>query len=78
MAINAFFERAQLEERVDIKGLLLLDEAFYSDDEGSLQAAGILCQIALIDAEFVIIVVMRNVIETGRCCFTGGEGTSRS
>ncbi len=75
MTIDAIFERAQLEQRVDVEGFRLLHLAV--DAHGpwaSGQAAGVLRGLVLVHSKLVIVVVVGDVVEAGELLAGGGEG----
>ena len=66
MAIDAVFERAQLEQGVDVEGERLGHLAFHLHGPGPRgQAAGILRGLILVHAELVEVVVVGDVVEAG-------------
>ncbi len=74
MAIDTIFERAQLEQRVDIEGLRLLHLAV--DAHGPWaggQAPGVLRGLVLLYSKFVEVVVVSDVLEAGELLAGGGE-----
>jgi hypothetical protein len=74
MAVDAVFERAQLEQVVDVEGEGLGDFAFYLDRPGAgRQAAGVFGGVAFVDAELVKVVVVRDVVQGGELLAGGGE-----
>ncbi len=75
MAVDAVFERAQLEQVVDVEGEGLGDFAVDFDGPGARgQAAGVLGGVALVDAELVEVVVVGDVVVAGELLAGGGEG----
>jgi hypothetical protein len=67
MAIDALFEGAELEQGLDVEDLRLLDEAVHLDGPGARrQDACVLRRIAFVDAELVVVVVVRDVLEAGQ------------
>ena len=74
MAVDAVFERAQLEQVVDVEGERLGDLAFDFDGPGARgQAAGVFGGVALVDAELVKVVVVGDVFVAGELLAGGGE-----
>ena len=74
MAINAVFERAQLEQRFNVEGLGRLDLALDADGPGARgKAAGVLGGIGLLQAELVEVVVVGYVFIGGERFAGGGE-----
>ncbi len=74
MAIDAVFKRVELEQVVNVEGKGLGDFAFDLDGPGTRgQGAGVFRGVALVDAELVEVVVMRNVVEGGELLAGGGE-----
>ena len=66
MAVDAVFERAQLEQVVDVEGERLGDFALDLDGPGARgQAAGVLRGVALVHAELVEVVVVGDVVVSG-------------
>ena len=73
MAVDAVFERAQLEQVVDVEGEGLGHFAFNFDGPGTCgQAVGVFGGVALLDAELVKIVVVCDVFVAGEL-FAGGS-----
>ena len=67
MAIDAVFERAQLEQRFDVEGLGLLHLAVHAHGPGPRgQAAGVLGGLILVHAELVEVVVGGHVLVAGQ------------
>src|ERR1035441_4796705 len=74
MAIDAVFQRAQLEQSLYVEGLRGLHLSLYLDRPGARgQPAGILCGRGLVYAELIEVVVVRNVFKAGELLACGGE-----
>ena len=74
MAIDAVFERPQLEQVVDVEGERLGDLAFDFYGPGARgQAAGVFRGVALVHAELVEVVVVGDVVEAGELLAGGGQ-----
>src|ERR1017187_6456661 len=76
MAIDTVFQRAQLQQSLDVEGLRGLPLSLDLDCPGARrQPAGILCGRGLVYAELVEVVVVRNVFKAGELLAGGGERT---
>ena len=74
--INAVFERSQLEERINVKGLWVLDQAGHLHCPWTRgQGTGILRRITFIHSELVIVVVVGDVFVARELFSRSTEGT---
>ena len=75
-AVDALLHRFELHQRVDVKGLLLLHQSGHLHGPWPrVHGAGIPRRIALVRAELVEIVVVRDVLVGRRCLPRQGQGT---